>query len=110
MNRNRLIFYAIFAAFHLILLVFTLYVEANRDDFGLLGQILKWMSWLKYGAMLGLVLLIVDVAWVMISNSENDREKEALHDEINTLKAKLFDLQEASKQPVEKPVNPGANN
>ncbi len=106
MNKNRLIFYVVFGVFHLFLLFFTFYVEGNKNDFGLLTQILKWMSWMKYGAMFGLVLLIADVAWVMIANSENNREKDALHDEINTLKAKLFDLQEHAKREIEKPVNP----
>lgn len=109
MKQNRLIFYAVFAAFHLFLLIFTLYVESNKNDFAFLTQMLKWMSLMKYGAMLGLALLIADVVWTMITSNENNREKAALNHEINTLKAKLFDLQEASKQTPERPANPGPN-
>lgn len=106
MNKYRLIFYVVFGAFHLFLLFFTFYVEANKNDFGILTKILKMISWMKYGAMLGLAFVIADVVWVMITNSENNREKDSLKDEINVLKAKLFDMQEASKEQVQKPVDP----
>ena len=105
MKKNRLIFYAVFGAFHLFLLFFTIYVESNKNDFSFLTQMLKWMSWMKYGAMVGLGLLIVDVFWDMATNKEREKEKSALNHEINTLKAKLFDLQEASRE-AQRPVNP----
>jgi hypothetical protein len=97
MKRNRLIFYAVFAAFHLFLVFFTIYVESNKNDFSFLTQMLKWVSILKYGAMLGLALLIIDVLWDRSTAKESERERDALAHELNTLKAKLFDLQEAAK-------------
>lgn len=105
MKKNRLIFYAVFGAFHLFLLFFTLYVESNKNDFAFLTQMLNWMSWMKYGAMLGLGLLIVDVLWEMAINKGYEKEKSFLNHEINILKAKLFDLQEASRE-AQRPVNP----
>jgi hypothetical protein len=97
MKKNKLIFYAVFGAFHLFLVVFSFYVEANKNDFSFLTQILKVMSWMKYGAMLGLALLIADVCWDFISQKDHQKEKAALSHELNTLKAKLFDLQESAK-------------
>jgi hypothetical protein len=105
MKKNRLIFFAVFGAFHLFLVFFTFYMEANRNDFSFLTQMLKLMPLMKYGAMFGMVLLITDVIWDMMIRKETDKEKNALTHEINTLKAKLFDLQEASKA-AQQPVKP----
>jgi hypothetical protein len=42
--------------------------------------------------------LIVDFAWAWKVSKEADKEKAVLEHELNMLKAKLFDLQEASKK------------
>jgi hypothetical protein len=102
MKKNRLIFYAVFGAFHLFLVFFTFYVESNKNDFAFLTQMLKWISITKWGAMLGLILLITDMVWSYMHVRETDKERAAMAHEINTLKAKLFDLQEAAK-PVDPP-------
>jgi hypothetical protein len=105
MKRNRLIFYAVFATFHLFLVFFTIYVESNRNDFSFLTQMLKYVSILKYGAFLGLLLLIVDVLWDRSAAKEHSKERDALTHELNTLKAKLFDIQESAKiAPVSKEI------
>lgn len=97
MKKNRLIFYVIFGAFHLFLVFFSFFVESNRNDFSFLTTMLKMLPMLKWGAILGLVLLITDVVWDMKTSRENNKEKDVLTHEINTLKAKLFDLQESAK-------------
>jgi hypothetical protein len=107
MKKNRLIFYAVFGIFHVFLVFFTFYMDSNKNDFSFLTQMLKLLSLMKYGAMFGLVLLTIDVVWDQITAREHEKEKSALSHEINTLKAKLFDLQEASKG-VQRPVNPGS--
>jgi hypothetical protein len=97
MKKNRLIFYAIFGAFHLFLVIFSFFVESNRNDFSFLTQILKMVPLMKWGAFLGLALLITDVVWDLKTSRESNKEKDVLTHEINTLKAKLFDLQESAK-------------
>jgi hypothetical protein len=97
MKKNRLIFYVIFGLFHLSLVIFSFYVESNRNDFSFLSQMLSLLTYMKYGAILGLLLLIADVIWEFVVLRAKDKEKGELVDEINTLKAKLFDLQEAAK-------------
>jgi hypothetical protein len=98
MKKNRVIFYTVFGAFHLFLVFFTIYVESNKNDFSFLTQMLKLMSLMKWGAIFGLMLLIADLVWAFVIFRETEKEKGLLTHEINTLKAKLFDLQEASKQ------------
>jgi hypothetical protein len=107
MKKNRLIFYAVFGAFHLFLVAFTIFIEANKNDFSFLTQMLKWMSLMKYGAFFGLILLISDVVWAYMINRDEQKEKSVVEQELNTLKAKLFDLQEAAaKQSSTRPANP----
>ena len=98
MNKNRLIFYSIFGAFHLFLVIFTLFIESQKDDFNFLFEVLKWISWMKYGAILGLILVGADVVWSWIINRDSQKEVGTLTHELNMLKAKLFDLQETAKK------------
>lgn len=94
MTKNRLIFYAIFAAFNLAAFIFTLILENNTS---MLFSMVQYVPWFKYGTLLGLILVIIDVIWSWIINRESQKEKAALTHELNTLKAKLFDLQEEAK-------------
>lgn len=98
MKKNRLIFYGVFAAFHLFLVFFSIYVESNKNDLGFMIEMLKWMSFMKWGAIFGLALLVLDVIWVYRSAGQNAKENAAVNHELNTLKAKLFDLQESAKE------------
>jgi hypothetical protein len=58
----------------------------------------KYVPWFKYVTLLGVILIVVDLVWALQSNKEKEKEKSALNKELNTLKAKLFDLQEAAKK------------
>jgi hypothetical protein len=57
----------------------------------------------KWITFFGLALLCADVVWSWIINKESERERAALTHELNTLKAKLFDLQEAEKLAQQNP-------
>ncbi len=98
MKKNRFIFYAVFTSFHLATVFFTVYVDSNKNDLSFLSKIHGWISLLKYGAMLGLLLLIIDVIWDFASLRDMNRENNALRHEVGALKAKLFDMQEASRR------------
>jgi cell division protein FtsB len=59
---------------------------------------LQWMPVMKYGAFLGLGLLITDVIWSITASRDLQKENATLTHEVNTLKAKIFDLQETTKK------------
>jgi cadmium resistance protein CadD (predicted permease) len=103
MNKNRLIFYAVFAAFHLGAFIFTIIIENNS---AMLFSMVKYVPWFKYGTLLGLLMVITDVAWSWIINRDTKKEKAALTHELNTLKAKLFDIQEAATKQGSGPQTP----
>ena len=54
----------------------------------------------KYLSFLGLILLIVDFSFNFLTIRQLTKDKEAMQLEMNTLKAKLFDMQEAEKNVV----------
>ena len=54
----------------------------------------------KYLSFLGLILLIVDFSFNFLTLRQLNKDKEAMQLEMNTLKAKLFDMQEAEKNVI----------
>jgi hypothetical protein len=95
MNRNRLIFFIVFGAFHLGAFVFTILLE---KDTGLLFKMVSYVPWFKWITLVGLLLWITDLLWSFMLDRSAAKERIALGKELNTLKAKLFDVQEASKK------------
>lgn len=56
----------------------------------------KYVPLFKFVTLFGLVLLISDFVWTWLTNKDAEKEKSNLTHELNILKAKLFDLQEAA--------------
>jgi hypothetical protein len=108
MKKNRWIFFGIFGLFHLTAFIFTVILDNNTN---LLFKMVGWVPSFKWITLLGLILLIVDVMWARSIHKESQKEKDALTHELNTLKAKLFDMQEASKAtptPAPRSQNPNS--
>lgn len=102
MKKNRWIFFGIFALFHLSAFIFTIILDNNTS---LLFKMVSWVPSFKWITLLGLIILIIDIIWALSIHRDEQREKAALQHEVNTLKAKMFDLQEAAKlnPPPQKP-------
>jgi hypothetical protein len=94
MKKNRWIFYAIFGFFHLSAFIFTIMLE---NDSGMLFTMAKYIKQMKWVTLFGLVLLIVDVVWAYAAHRAYEREQSTYASEMNTLKAKLFDIQEKNR-------------
>ena len=97
MKKNRLIFYSIFGALHLFIFIFSLVMDNEKENLVFLVQLQGKIWMLKYGSFLLLILMAVNVILHYRDNRRNNREKEKLNTELNTLKARLYDLQEAEK-------------
>ena len=91
MKKNRIIFYLIFALFHIAAFVFTV---ALGNDSGFLMSMFGWVPYFKWVTLAGVVLVLIDFIWSWVATKDRQRERDALSHEVNTLKAKLFDLQE----------------
>jgi hypothetical protein len=94
MSRNRIFFYLVFLAFHVASFIFTLYIQ----DFGFLTRIFDHIKSFKFITFFGLMLMVTDIIWTWIGSRDARKENDALKHELNTLKAKLFDLQEVAKK------------
>lgn len=105
MKKGRVIFYLIFLLFHVGAFIFTL--NLARDS-SFLMSMFSWVPYFRWVTLLGIVLVIIDFIWSWASARERAREKEALGHEVNTLKAKLFDMQEEMTRnaSAQKPLNP----
>ena len=98
MKKNRLIFYSIFAAYHLVVVLFTLYVKSKQQDPLSLLKFLSYISLFFYGTVLGFVMMVVDFIWTWRAQRASNEEGDELTLENNTLKAKIYDLQEGKKE------------
>jgi hypothetical protein len=89
----------------LVLIATTFYFESivNRGKFDKMFELAKNATTFKYLSFFGLVLLIADFVMHFVTVRQLNKDKEAMQLEMNTLKAKLFDLQEAEKTVVAKP-------
>lgn len=104
MTKSRIIFFSIFGGYHLITLLFTIYMDTQKDDFGLLARILSNFSLFKYGAFLGVILFTIDFIWARSEKKQNVKDIDVMRQENNILKAKVYDMQEASKAAAAKIV------
>ena len=97
MNKRRIIFFAIFGVYHLVVFIFTSYIDVQKSDLGVLTSLYKYIFLFKYGAFLGIALFITDFIWNWREARMSTKESDTLKFEINNLKAKVYDLQEEAK-------------
>ena len=99
MTRRRLIFYGIFGGFHLLTFIFTLILEYG--DPSSLFSLIKYIGAFKWVAFFGLVMVVTDFVWLWLDNRSTQQKEDSMRLENNTLKAKVYDMQEAGKPKVE---------
>jgi hypothetical protein len=101
MKRNRLIFYAIIGGVHLLIFLFTLLMNSKKDDLQFLINLSKIIWLLPWAMFVLLVLFVTNIILHLRDNKRHQRENVQLILELNTLKAKLYDLQESGKKTSE---------
>lgn len=106
MKKGRIIFFSIFGGYQFILFLFTLYIRAKHQDPLALIWMLSWTAMFVVGAALGLILLTIDYFWAKRLTKNAHTAEESLRQENNTLKAKLYDLQEQHKPVAHVPPPP----
>jgi hypothetical protein len=97
MKKNRLIFYTVFGVLHLFIFLFSLYLDSQKENFQLLIQLQGKIWMLKYVSLILLLLFITNIILHYRDNRRNLAEKKQLTAELNTLKARLYDLNQAAK-------------
>lgn len=101
MKKNRLIFYSIIGLLHLLVFLFTIYMDGKKDDLQFLLNLSKVIGLMKYAMFILLVLFVTNFVLHLRDNKRHKRENVQLIQEMNILKAKLYDLQESGKKTSE---------
>ena len=101
MKKNRLIFYSVIGLLHLLVFLFTIYMDGRKDDLQFLLNLSKVIGLMKYAMFVLLVLFVSNFILHLRDNKRDKRENVQLIQEMNTLKAKLYDLQETGKKTSE---------
>ena len=81
-------------------------MDSQKDNFQFLFQLQGKIWMLKYCSFILLILMVVNVVLHYRDNRRNTREKDQLNKDLDTLKARLFDLQEAAKNSAEEKSTP----
>lgn len=94
MTRSRIIFYSVFGVYQLLAFVFTVIMESSAS---LLFKLVGYVGWFKYITFIGFALIVADFIWMWMDHRRYRKSEEAFRLENNTLKARVYDLQEGSK-------------
>lgn len=94
MKTFRIVFYIVYFVFHLVLFI-TAVLAANSIKF--LMDVFKYIDFLKYGALFGLILLLIDIIHLTFTARSYKSKIELLENEKNALKARLWDIEEQRK-------------
>jgi hypothetical protein len=97
MKKLRLTIYILFFGFNISLFLFSIYVETFDNIFELGSLILPKIPYMKYGALIGLILVIVDFIMDKAEKKVLSMEVEKIKNELNAVKAQLFDSQQPAK-------------
>ncbi|MBL6447099.1 hypothetical protein JMN32_12325 [Fulvivirga sp. 29W222] len=97
MRKPRSIFYIIYFLFHIGLLLVSIYVNYKSEDFEFLLKLRERMDLMIYVTISGLILFFIDIVLISMEARTQKKAKEKLEHEVNSLKAKMFDLQEATR-------------
>jgi hypothetical protein len=73
-------------------------MQSQKDNLQFLFQLQGKIWMLKYCSFALLILFATNVILHVRDNRRNAREHDSLTGELNTLKAKLYDLQEGAKK------------
>ena len=91
MKKNRLIFYSVFGVILLFIFFFSLYMDNNSENIGLLLKLQGKIWMLKYGSLVLLIMFVTNIVLHVRDNNRNRRLNDQQIKEITDLKAKLYD-------------------
>lgn len=89
----KIIIYIVFCLLHIGIFLSCLYLERNKDDFGVLAQVHGVIGFMKYGATLMILLLLLIIFLHLRDNWKSNRLISRLTTSLNEIRAKLFDYE-----------------
>ena len=73
MNKRRIIFLSVFGVYQAIVFLVTIFMESKKNDLSFLFDVFKKISWFKYGALIGILLIVMEFLWVR-SEAKNSKQ------------------------------------
>ncbi len=103
MSTPKYVFYLIYFIFHVLLLGGTIYMmnRLGESDYGWINGFVNGDNLIfneaniTLFAVLGLILFLINVVMVNIQAGSSKKKVQKLENEVNSLKARLYDLQDA---------------
>ncbi len=74
MSIRRIVFLCLFGFYQLGVFLMTIFIESKRDDLSFLFEMFQKIGWFKYGALVGVVLLIVEFFLCRIDSKRISKE------------------------------------
>lgn len=108
MKKNRLIFYSVFGVLLLFIFLFSLYMDSNSENIGLLLKLQGRIWMLKYGSLLLLIMFVTGIILHVRDNNRNKRLNDQHEKEMIEMKAKLYDKGISKATPT--PSTPAGTN
>jgi len=105
MKKPKSIFYLIYFLFHIILLGVSIYVNYRSEDFEFLLKLRANMSLMTYVSVAGLILFGINMVLISMESKNARKVKEKLENEVNSTKAKMYDMQGSKPSSPEKSTN-----
>ncbi len=99
MTKNAKYSWLLLAAFMLIQLGASYLTYTNQNNLGFLMEMKDYIPFMFYFSLLGFILFGIAFMASRMDVNKAKKETTTLTSEINTLKAKLFDMQEAQTNP-----------
>ncbi|MCU0368611.1 MAG: hypothetical protein MUF39_07250 [Cyclobacteriaceae bacterium] len=97
MNKRRRIFFIIFGVYHVIVLALISYIQLQKNDLNILLGLYSKISLMWFGSLLGVILFLIDFIWSWIETKSAEKNQGIMRHENNTLKAKIYDMQQTAK-------------
>jgi hypothetical protein len=74
MSIRRIVFLCLFGLYQLFVFLMTIFIESKRDDLSFLFEMFQKIAWFKYGALVGVVFLIIEFFLYRIDSKKIPKE------------------------------------
>jgi hypothetical protein len=73
MKIGRILFLSVFGAFQIVVFILTIFIDSRKNDLNFLLGLFEKITWFKYGAFIGILLVAIEFIWVR-NDSKNSND------------------------------------
>jgi hypothetical protein len=72
MKIGRILFLSVFGAFQIVVFILTIFIDSRKNDLNFLLGLFEKITWFKYGAFIGILLVAIEFIWVRNDSKNSD--------------------------------------